>query len=126
MTTATTKKYKRAWILFVILSIAANLCPIVVYSIKAIVSSNLVYEKVTLCTTVFIVIILTGVSMVNKVALRSRLWIILIGLYICLDQILEPLILIAACQILDELALNPLKKACKSRWVINKQLDRRL
>ena len=126
MTTATTKKYKRAWLVLTILGLLANLCPLVVYSIKAIVCSDLVYQKVALCSTVFIVVILTLVSMVNKIALRSRLWIILIGLYVCLDQILEPLILIAACQILDELFICPLKKACHSRFVINKQLDRRL
>lgn len=75
--------------------------------------------------TVFIVLIMTVVTLVQKVALRSRLWVILIGMYICLDNILTPLIIIACCQIVDELIVNPLAKAYKNRYIINKQIDRR-
>ena len=120
-----TKHYRVCHRIFLILSLLLNICPLAVYVIKAIVEADLIHEKVTLTATVFAVLILTCVSLVNKVALRSRLWILLCGIYICLDNILGPLIVIAVCQVLDELLVSPLKKSAKTKLVINKQIDRR-
>ena len=122
----TTKHYRLWYWVFFIFSVLLNVCPLAVYSIKAIVESDLIYEKVTLVLTVFIVLIMTCISLVNKVAMRSRLWVILIGIYFCLDYILTPLIIIAVCQIVDELVVNPLKHNFREKLVINKQIDRRL
>lgn len=120
-----TKKYRLLYRLFLVVSILLNICPLATYTIKALVESNLTHQKVALSMTVFIVLIMTVVTLVQKVALRSRLWVILIGMYICLDNILTPLIIIACCQIVDELIVNPLAKAYKNRYIINKQIDRR-
>ena len=121
-----TKKYRRNYWILLILSILLNVCPLAVYTIKAVFESSVVYQKVALVSTVFIVLIMTAVSIVNKVALKSRLWIILIGLYICLDYIMTPLIIIAVCQVADELIVSPLKKSAKNKLIINKQIDARL
>ena len=121
-----TSKYRKLAWLFTILSFLLNVCPLAVYSIKAMVESDLVREKVALSMTVFIVLILTIVCFVNKIALRSRLWIILIGVYFCLGEILTPLIIIACCQVLDELVVHPLKKHYKNKLTINKEIDKRL
>lgn len=121
-----TKGYRiKYWILFLI-SLALNIAPITVYVVRAIINSTLVHEKLALSMTVLVVIILTIVSLVNKVALRSRLWILLIGIYICLDNFINPLIVFAACQILDELIVTPLKKHYKTRLTISKEIDRRM
>lgn len=121
-----TKKYCLWYIVFLVTSILLNIGPLAFYSIKAVMESELVHEKVTLVMTVFIVFILTCVSLVNKVAMRSRLWILLIGIYICLDAIMTPLIIIAVCQTLDELVINPLSKSFREKYIINKQIDGRI
>lgn len=121
-----TKKYRKLKLLFVVLSLLLNICPLAVYTIKAMVESDLVREKVALSMTIMIVLILTLISFVNKVALRSRLWILLIGVYLCLKEVLTPLILIACCQILDELIVSPLKHCYSNKLKISKEIDKRV
>lgn len=121
-----TKKYRLFYWILAVFSILLNFCPLAIYCIKALMAGDLIYEKVTLTMTVFVVVILTIVGIVNKVALRSRLWIILIGVYICLNDILTPLIIIAVCQTLDEIVINPLKKHYSNKLTISKEIDKRL
>lgn len=120
-----TKKYRILRWVFMISSILLNIGPLMFYTIQALCQSNLTYEKVSLCLTVFIVLILSAICLINKVALKSRLWIILIGLYICLDSIMVPIIVIACCQVLDELIFAPLSKHYKTKLLISKELDKR-
>lgn len=120
-----TKSYKRRYRFFLLTSLIINILPLTIYIIRAITESNLIYQKISLTMTVFAVLIMTVISIVNKITLRSRLWIILIGLYICLSEILEPLIIIAACQVLDELVIVPLKKHYKDKLLISKEIDKR-
>ena len=72
------------------------------------------------------VIIMSIVAAVNKIALRSRVWILLIGLWICLDNFMLPIIVIACTQIADEIIFTPLHNYFKTRLVINKQIDGRI
>lgn len=119
-------KHYRLWfrIMFVV-SLLLNICPLGVYTVKALLEADLTHEKVALTMTVFVVLIMTIICIANKIVLRSRLWIVLIGIYLCLDYIMTPLIIIAVCQVLDELVACPIKKYCKTRLVINKQIDKR-
>jgi hypothetical protein len=112
------------WIL-TILSVLCLIAPPAYFVIVAAISSTLVIEKLALAATVMVVLILTVIAAVNKLALRSRLWILLIGLYFVLDSFMTPLIVIAICQVLDELVITPLKKFFKDRYTINKEIDRR-
>lgn len=121
-----TKRSKRLYVAFAITSFLLNVAPVAVYAIIALVKSTLVYEKLALGFTVFTVLIMSLVAWVNKMAMRSRLWVLLIGLYIGLDYILTPLLILAACQVIDELIITPLKKAYKNKYTIHKELDQRL
>ena len=120
-----TKKYRAIFWSLVVLSILLQVGPLVTYGIIGYVESDLVTEKVALSMTVVIVGVLTVVAFINKVALRSRLWIILIGLYFALDYILVPLLIVACCQIADELIVTPLKKHYKTKLTISKEMDKR-
>lgn len=120
-----TKRYHRLSILFSTLSLLLNIAPLATYAIIAMVESDLVTEKIALCMTVLIVGILTAVSLVNKVAMRSRIWIIFLGLYGALDYIMVPLVIVACCQVLDELLVQPLSKRFKQKYSINRELDKR-
>lgn len=120
-----TKRYKIAKNVLKLISILLNAAPILVYVIIAFASSNLVHEKVTLSMTVVVAIILTLVTAVNKVQLRSRLWIILIGIYVCLKEIMTPILLTALCQVLDELVVSPLHASYKQKYIIHREIDKR-
>lgn len=122
---ARTTKFRLLYWLFFAASLLLNVAPLAVYTVGALCSATLVYEKVALCMTVFVVLIMTVVAMINKVTLKSRLWIILIGIYICLGEILTPLIIIACCQITDEIIIHPLKASFRNKYTINKELDLR-
>lgn len=82
--------------------------PIIGFVIAALASGTLVTHKVTLCATVFVVLIMTALSAMRKVALRSRVWVILIGLYLALGEILPAIVVIGSCQLVDEIIVSPL------------------
>ena len=121
-----TQKYRKFFWLFVILSFVLNIAPLAYYGITAFIGTELVIEKVTLSATVFAVVIMSIVAWSNKIVLRSRIWILMIGLYICLDNIIVPLAVIAICQCADELIVCPLKKLFGRKLLINKEIDKRL
>ena len=121
-----TKKFKRKYIAATILSFLLNVCPLLVFTIIAFISSTAIVHKVTLSMTLLIVLLFTAVTFINKTVFRSKLWILLIGLWLCLDNILTPLIVFAACQIIDELIVTPIKNYYKERYRINKEIDTRL
>lgn len=120
-----THKLKTWTIVLTITSVLLNLGPALFYVIKGLISADLITEKVGLVTTVFIVLILTAISIVNKIALKSRLWILLIGLYVCLKSIMTPIIIIGVCQVVDELIVAPVARKTRQRYIINKEIDKR-
>ena len=120
-----TKKYRIIAAVLLIITILLNVGPLATYSVIAFCEADLVVEKVSLTCTVFIVLIMTLYSMVSKTALRSRIWIILLGMYFCLDYILTPLIIIAVCQVADEIIFNPLYRHYHNKYTINREIDKR-
>lgn len=120
-----TKRYRILHLIFTITSLLLNIFPFTFYVIKGLLSDSTTVEKVTLTSTIFIVLVMTLVSLVNKKAMRSRLWILLIGIYICLDNILTPLLFIAICQVIDEVIISPLARTCRVKKMIHREMDKR-
>lgn len=123
--TSRTKKYRCWAAILLIISILLNVAPIAAYTIIGFVQADLIVEKVALTSTIFIVGIMSLVALVNKTTMRSRIWVILLGLYMCLDSFITPLIIIAITQILDEWFVSPIHKSCRNRYIINKEIDKR-
>lgn len=121
-----TKKNLTWCVILTILSCLLWLAPIGIFGFLALMEGTLLYQKVSLAVTVFIVLIMTLISLTSKIALRSRLWILLLGIYICLQNIMTPIIVFAVCQILDELVVTPLKDHFKRKYQINKEIDGRI
>lgn len=121
-----TKKYKVLSLVFGAISILLNIAPLLTYIVIGLFNSTLVYEKVAISLTVLIVLIMTVIAMVNKIAMKSRLWILLIGVYVAMGEIMTAIIIIAVCQILDEIIATPVKKHFKNKYVINREIDKRL
>lgn len=120
-----TKHYKHASRLCTLLSVILTVGPLLYFIVASFIQSDLAHEKLCLSMTILVTLFLTGIGLINKVAYKSKLWIVLIGVYLCLDSIMLPLILIASGQIVDELILSPLKKHYKQLYVINKEIDKR-
>lgn len=121
-----TKTYRTWYWVLTIICVLLNIAPLLTYTCIALFSSALIVEKVALCGSVFVVLIMTGVSLVNKVAMKSRIWVLLLGLYLCLQNIITPLLVIAICQVVDELLASPIRNRVREKLVINKELDKRL
>lgn len=92
-----TRKYRKLSFLFGFISVLLNIAPFTIYAFIALVDSALIYQKIALSMTVLVVAILSLVAFINKVAMKSRLWIVLVGIYVCLGEIITPLIIIAVC-----------------------------
>lgn len=123
--TQTTKKYRIIAAILFVVCLLLNVGPLATYTIMGFAQSNLVVEKVALTATVFIVLIMTVYNLVTKVALRSRVWVLVLGLYFCLDAFLTPLLIIAVCQVLDELVFSPLRRHYRNKYTINREIDKR-
>ena len=120
-----TKRYHVLNILFTVCSVLANIVPLAFFIVSAYLQAEVVHEKLAMTAAVVCSIILTAVWFITKIQLRSRIWILLIGLFICLDYALAAIITIAICQIVDEIILCPLKKRYHNLYVINREIDKR-
>lgn len=122
---AITRKFRFWTAVCLILSLLLNVAPLAAYTIIGFAEADLVVEKVGLAATIFIVLIMTAIAWINKTTMRSRVWILLLGMYFCLHNFITPLIIVAICQVIDEWFISPLHHYCRERYVINKELDRR-
>lgn len=120
-----TKKYQKLSHLFNFLSVFITVVPIVVYIVLGFINGE-VQQKLTLGVTVTIAMLLTVVNVVFKYHMRSAIWVLVLGIYFCLKDIMPLLLLVAVSTILDEFILTPLHKSYKSKAKINKEIDRRM
>ena len=119
-----TKEYRREKWLLLILSILCNLLPIAIYTIKAFIVAG-VGQKVTLGVCLTLSLLFGLINIITKHRIRSTLWILLIGIYVCLDHIQSLLIIMAITTIIDEFILEPAYKRVKNKYIINKEIDKR-
>jgi hypothetical protein len=122
--TSPTKKYKRLATLFSLLSILVLLAPMVYYLVEAFIT-GMVIEKLALGGLATMAIILTLFNTIMKANLRSPIWLLLIGIFLVLDNILPLIIMIACGTILDEFILTPLARRYRNLYTINKEIDKR-
>ena len=119
-----TKKYKRLARLFSLLSILVLLAPLAYYLVEAFIA-GVVIEKLALGGLATMAIILTLFNTIMKANLRSPIWLILLGIFFVLENILPLIIFIAAGTILDEFILTPLARRYRNLYTINNEIDKR-
>lgn len=120
-----TKKYRIGYWILTVLSWVLVFGPLAGYFIYAMIISGTV-QKAGLVSTLFAAIVLTVISVIMKLHLRSALFILLLGIYIAIDKISVLLIVVSVCSVLDELVVSPLQRIFKSKLSINKEMDKRL
>lgn len=119
-----TKKYQRLSILFQALSILVLVSPLAYYTIYGFINGE-VTEKLTLGVTFVVACILLVINVLFKYHIRSTIWILVLGIYFCIDNILPLLLMVAIGTILDEFVLTPLYKMYHNKCTINKEIDKR-
>lgn len=127
MTERTQKMVILKW-LFGMLSFISVVLPILIPIIQAYFNSEIVMtEKLTLTFTVIVALCLTAVNVFGKLNLRSPFFILLIGLYYVMttEGLIQTLLTITICTILDELIFTPCYKHFKNKAMINKEIDKR-
>lgn len=120
-----TKKYRIGYWVLTVISWALVFGPLAGYFIYGLIVSGTV-QKAGLLTTLFVAIVLTVVSVIMKLHLRSSLFILVLGIYIAIDKISILLIIVSVCSVLDELLISPLQRSFKEKLGVNKAMDKRL
>ena len=119
-----TKKYKIKLNICRLLSFTITVLPVIIYVIKGFMDGS-IGEKVSLGICVILALIFMLINVMFKYHIRSTLWILLIGIYVCIDNIIPLLIIMAATTIIDEFVLVPLINKYKNKYIINKEIDLR-
>lgn len=119
-----TKKYQTASIVLFWIGVLLTIAPVLVYAVIGFVNGD-VKEKITLGVTLIIAISLVIINILFKYHIRSTIWILVLGIYFCIDNIMPLLLIVSVCTILDEFLIEPLHKKYKQRAIINKEIDRR-
>ena len=121
-----TKDYKTKWMICRFLSILMTIGPLAYFFVKAYIDGEVgVTQKMTLgiCTVVCAILIIINITV--KKSLRSPIYIIIIGIYVCLDNLMLLFIVMAATTILDEFIFSALASKFKNQYTINKEIDKR-
>jgi hypothetical protein len=83
-------------------------------------------EKFTLGITFVMAAIFLSINVIFKYHIRSTIWVVVLGIYCCLDNIQMLLIMVAVGTILDEFIFSPLHKSYKQKAGINREIDKRI
>ena len=119
-----TKKYKIKLNICRLLSFTLTVLPVIIYAIMGFIDGT-IGEKVSLGICVILALIFVLINVMFKYHIRSTLWVLLIGIYVCIDNIIPLLIIMAATTIIDEFVLVPLINKYKNKYIINKEIDLR-
>ena len=119
-----TKKYKRLSFIFGLLSLLCTVAPVTYFTILGFANGE-IRSKVTLGCTLMLCLILVAINIIKKENLRSPVYIMILGIYMCLDNLLSLFLIMAITTILDEMVFEPLHRTYKNRAVINREIDKR-
>ena len=110
-----TIKYKRIYHIFRILSVFVTFMPLIVYIIIGFANNDIyVGKKIVLSLSMVIAILICGMNVLFKYHLRSPLFLLLIGVYVCVDKILLLIIILSCGIVLDEFVFTPIAKKYKN------------
>ena len=119
-----TKKYKIKLNICRLLSFTLTVLPVIIYTIMGFMDGT-IGEKVSLGICVILALIFVLINVMFKYHIRSTLWVLLIGIYVCIDNIIPLIIIMATTTIIDEFVLVPLINKYKNKYIINKEIDLR-
>lgn len=121
-----TKQFMWAAILLTALSIILSFGPAAIYLVQGFIHAQVVVEKVALTMSILVAAIGSMVCFLSRtIHFRSRIWIIFLALFYVLDNAFALILIFAITQIIDELVVAPLARHYRSKFSINREIDKR-
>lgn len=107
-----------------IMSFLLTFLPLIIYGVIAFVQGT-VENKISfgLCLTICALFVIMNILM--KLKIRCTLWILLLGIHICLNNIVSLIIIMAISTALDEFVFEPLVRKYSQKASINIEIDKR-
>lgn len=121
----TTKKNYTKYLVYRSLSIAVTVGPLLYYGILGFSVAEPA-KRVILSMTAVSAILLTFISVVFKFHIRSTIFLLMLGIHMCIDNITGLIIVMASATMLDEILLTPMARHYREKYKINKEIDERL
>ena len=119
-----TAKFKKSKVILGLISFLLCYAPLFVALVVGFSYTEGVW-KISLTISCALALLLTIINAIAKYSIRSTMWILLIGIYIALDDVMPYLIAIAICTIVDEFIISPLHRKYKDLYTINREIDAR-
>ena len=125
-----TKQCKRLSILFLVLHILCLFGPLLYFIPYAYIVGE-VGRKLALSLFLIVALCLSVVSIISDAKTRggmakSIMWILVIGISICLQEVKVFVYIMAIVSIIDELVIVRLRAKYKDAYAANKEIDRRM
>lgn len=109
-----------------LLSLMCTIGPISVFTIYAISNGEIgSKQKLTLGLCLLVCVLLVIINTIKKYNLRSPVYIMIIGIYSCIQNLALLFIIMAVTTALDEFVFTPLKREFRMKYTINKEIDAR-
>lgn len=121
-----TKNVRYVAALLTVASLMLCFGPAIWYVGSALLSDAAVVHKVALTFTCTVSVIMSLICLMRKTAFKSSVWLMLIGLWLCLDNIVGMIIITAVCQTVDELVVSPFAKYFREKAHISSEIDKRI
>lgn len=119
-----TASFRNKYILFKLLSLCVTVLPLLVYVFIGFFNGQVEKaQKITLSFSCMMALMLVFVNIIFKYKLRSPLFILLLGVYSALRNILPLILMLSVGVILDEFIFTPAYMKAKNRLIINKEID---
>ena len=125
-----TKQCKRLSILFLVLHILCLFGPLLYFIPYAYIVGE-VGRKLALSLFLIVALCLSVVALISDAKTRggfakSIMWILVIGISICLQEVKVFVYIMAIVSIIDELVIVRLRAKYKDAYASNKEIDRRM
>ena len=121
-----TKKFAALYRLMAVFSLACAIGPITVFTVYAIANGEIgSKQKLTLGLCLLVCLLLVIINTIKKYNLRSPVYIMILGIHTCIQNLALLFIIMAVTTALDEFVFTPLKREFRMKYTINKEIDAR-
>ena len=109
-----------------VFSLACAIGPITVFTVYAISNGEIgSKQKLTLGLCLLVCLLLVIINTIKKYNLRSPVYIMILGIHTCIQNLTLLFIIMAVTTALDEFVFTPLKREFRMKYTINKEIDAR-
>ncbi len=121
-----TKRFAALYRLMALFSLVCTIGPITVFTVYAISNGEIgSKQKLTLGLCLLVCLLLVIINTIKKYNLRSPVYIMILGIHACIQNLTLLFIIMAVTTALDEFVFTPLKREFRMKYTINKEIDAR-